>query len=82
MLSQPVKDLEADGFVLRTAHAAVPSHVDYESTDLGKEAAKHVVALATWIEATLPEILPWKAAAVRAGSYLPHAAAQAAKPDR
>ncbi|PPD14409.1 MAG: hypothetical protein CTY25_14655 [Methylobacterium sp.] len=82
MLSQTLQDLKADGFVLRTAHAVVPQHVDYELTDLGKEAAKHVVALATWIEAALPEILPRKAAAGRAGSYLPHAAAQAAKPDR
>lgn len=38
MLSQTLKDLEADGFVLRTAHAVVPPHVDYELTDLGKEA--------------------------------------------
>lgn len=82
MLSQTLKDLEADGFVLRTAHAVVPPHVDYELTDLGEEAAKHVVALATWIEAALPEILPRKAAARRAGSDLPEAAARAAKPDR
>jgi DNA-binding HxlR family transcriptional regulator len=82
MLSQTLKDLEADAFVLRTAHAVVPPHVDYELTDLGQEAAKHVVALATWIEAALPEILPRKAAAGRAGSDLPEAAARAAKPDR
>ncbi len=29
MLSQTLKDLEADGFVRRTAHAVVPPHVDY-----------------------------------------------------
>lgn len=57
MLSQTLKDLEADGFVLRTAHQVVPPHVDYELTALGREAAAHVVALAGWIEQALPEIL-------------------------
>jgi DNA-binding HxlR family transcriptional regulator len=57
MLSQTLKELEADGFVLRTAHQVVPPHVDYELTVLGREAAKHVVALVGWIEGALPEIL-------------------------
>jgi DNA-binding HxlR family transcriptional regulator len=57
MLSQTLKDLEADGFVLRTAHQVVPPHVDYELTGLGREAAKHVVALVGWIEGALPEIM-------------------------
>lgn len=82
MLSQTLKDLEADGFVLRTAHAVVPPHVDYELTDLGQEAAKHVVALASWIEAALPEILRRKAAAGRADARSPHFQSQEAQPDR
>jgi DNA-binding HxlR family transcriptional regulator len=57
MLSQTLKDLEADGFVLRTAHKVVPPHVDYELTALGGEAARHVVALVGWIEGALPEIM-------------------------
>ncbi len=57
MLSQTLKDLEADGFVLRTAHQVVPPHVDYELTPLGVEAAAHVVALVGWIEGALPRIL-------------------------
>jgi DNA-binding HxlR family transcriptional regulator len=60
MLSQTLKDLEADGFVLRTAHQVVPPHVDYELTALGREAAVHVVALVGWIEGALPEILAGK----------------------
>ncbi len=68
MLSQTLKDLEADGFVLRTAHPVVPPHVDYELTDLGQEAAKHVVALVTWIESAVPEIMARKAGPVRPGS--------------
>lgn len=62
MLSQTLKDLEADGFVLRTAHRVVPPHVDYELTPLGVQAATHVVALAGWIETALPEIMAGKAA--------------------
>jgi DNA-binding HxlR family transcriptional regulator len=50
----------------------VPPHVDYELTDLGQEAAKHVVALATWIEAALPQILPRKAAAAQSDSLPAH----------
>ena len=79
MLSQTLKDLEADGFVLRTAHAVVPPHVDYELTAVGQEAAKHVVALAAWIEAALPEILLRKAAAGRADSRSPHFQSQEAE---
>ena len=60
MLSQTLKDLEADGFVLRTAHPVVPPHVEYELTGLGHEAAAHVVALAVWIEGALPEIMAGK----------------------
>lgn len=68
MLSHTLKHLEADGFVLRTAHAVVPPHVDYELTSLGQEAAKHIVALSAWIEAALPEILPRRAVARRTGN--------------
>lgn len=60
MLSQTLKDLEADGFVLRTAHPVVPPHVDYTLTPLGQEAAAHVVALAAWIEGALPQIMAGK----------------------
>lgn len=62
MLSQTLKDLEADGFVLRTAHPVVPPHVDYELTELGHEAAARVVALVGWIEGALPRIMAGKVA--------------------
>jgi DNA-binding HxlR family transcriptional regulator len=57
MLAQTLQDLEADGFVLRTAHPVVPPHVDYELTPLGAEAAAHVVALTAWVEGALPRVL-------------------------
>ena len=57
MLAQTLQELEADGFVLRTAHPVVPPHVDYELTPLGKEATTHVVALTSWIEGSLGRIM-------------------------
>ena len=57
MLSQTLKDLEGDGFVLRTAHQVVPPHVDYALTPLGQEAAARVAALTGWIEDNLPAFL-------------------------
>lgn len=57
MLAQTLDELEADGFVLRTAHPVVPPHVDYELTALGREAAEHVLGLTRWIEDTLPRIM-------------------------
>ena len=62
MLSQTLKELEADGFVLRTAHPVVPPHVDYELTPLGREAAGHVVSMVAWIESALPRIMTGKMA--------------------
>ena len=57
MLAQTLQELEADGFVLRTAHAVVPPHVDYALTPLGRQASHHVVALVTWIEQNLSQVL-------------------------
>lgn len=56
MLSQTLKDLEADGFVLRKAHDIVPPHVEYSLTPLGEEASAHVIALVGWIEENLPRM--------------------------
>lgn len=56
MLSQTLKDLEADGFVLREARDIVPPHVDYSLTPLGEEASAHVIALVGWIEENLPRM--------------------------
>lgn len=57
MLAQTLHELESDGFVLRTAHAVVPPHVDYELTSLGHQAAGHLVPLIRWIEGALPQIM-------------------------
>ncbi|MBL8595977.1 MAG: helix-turn-helix transcriptional regulator [Devosia sp.] len=36
-LAATLKDLERDGFVLRTAFATIPPRVEYELTELGEE---------------------------------------------
>jgi DNA-binding HxlR family transcriptional regulator len=62
MLAQTLQDLEADGMILRTAHAVVPPHVDYALTPLGAEAAVHVVALAGFVEGALGRVMLGRAA--------------------
>lgn len=56
MLSQTLKTLEEDGFVKRTSHNTVPPQVDYCLTEAGEGVAERVRALASWVEAYLPEM--------------------------
>lgn len=62
MLAQTLQVLEGDGLISRHAHQVVPPHVDYCLTPLGAEAAERVLALAGWIEANLPRLVPARAA--------------------
>jgi DNA-binding HxlR family transcriptional regulator len=57
MLAQTLQALEADGFVLRTAHPVVPPHVEYSLTRMGQEVAREVESLADWIEGNLYRIM-------------------------
>lgn len=56
MLAHTLQDFEADGLVCRTVFDVVPPHVEYSLTPLGREAAERVLALADWIETSLPRI--------------------------
>ncbi|MFD0357158.1 winged helix-turn-helix transcriptional regulator [Streptomyces sp. NPDC127110] len=56
MLAQTLRTLERDGFVLRHAHPVIPPHVDYSLTELGREAAEQVWALARWTERRTGEV--------------------------
>ena len=60
MLSQTLKTLEHDGFILRTVYPVVPSKVEYQLTILGSQAAEKTMYLIVWIEKSLPEILESK----------------------
>lgn len=48
MLAQTLQTLERDGLVHRDAKPVIPPRVDYSLTDLGREAAQQVRALAFW----------------------------------
>jgi DNA-binding HxlR family transcriptional regulator len=56
MLTQTLRTLERDGFVHREVHPVIPPHVEYTLTPLGKGAAGHLVALASWISANQAEV--------------------------
>ncbi len=58
MLSQTLHWLESDGLVLRRSYPVVPPHTEYSLTELGREAAEKVGALANWIEERLPDMRP------------------------
>lgn len=60
MLSQTLKTLEHDGFILRTVYPVVPPKVEYQLTILGSQAAEKTMYLISWIEKSLPEILESK----------------------
>ncbi len=51
MLTQHLRELEADGIVLRTIHPVVPPHVDYAFTPLGRTLLPTLDAMAAWGEA-------------------------------
>ena len=48
MLAQQLRELERDGLVTRTVHAAVPPRVDYAITELGRRAVPAIVELRSW----------------------------------
>jgi DNA-binding HxlR family transcriptional regulator len=48
VLIQQLKDLEADGVLLRTDYKQVPPRVDYALTPLGRSLADALVPLCTW----------------------------------
>ena len=56
-ISQTLKTLEHDGFILRTVYPVVPPKVEYQLTILGSQAAEKTMYLIGWIEKSLPEIL-------------------------
>ncbi|NLG56562.1 MAG: helix-turn-helix transcriptional regulator [Rhodococcus sp.] len=57
MLTQTLRNLEADGLVLRTVTPEVPVRVDYELTELGRSLQVVLSGLKQWAETNVPEIL-------------------------
>jgi DNA-binding HxlR family transcriptional regulator len=48
MLTQHLRELEADGVISRTIHPVVPPHVDYAFTPLGRTLLPILDAMAAW----------------------------------
>lgn len=57
MLSQNLKQLESDGFIIRTSYNVVPPYVEYSLSELGLEIAERVTYLTEWIEENLLKIM-------------------------
>ncbi|MEU3253725.1 helix-turn-helix domain-containing protein [Streptomyces sp. NPDC006997] len=72
MLTQTLQTLERDGFVHRDARPVIPPRVDYSLTDLGREAAEQVRALALWTERRMAEVTSARAAYEEARSASAH----------
>ncbi|MEU6915604.1 winged helix-turn-helix transcriptional regulator [Streptomyces olindensis] len=56
MLTQTLQTLERDGLVHRDARPVIPPRVDYSLTDLGREAAEQVRALADWTDRRMDDV--------------------------
>lgn len=48
MLTQQLRQLEADGLVLRTVFPEVPPHVEYSMTEYGRTLEPVLMAMADW----------------------------------
>ncbi len=48
MLTQQLREMEADGLVRRTVYAEVPPRVEYDITPLGRTAVEPIEALRAW----------------------------------
>ncbi|MFD6183073.1 winged helix-turn-helix transcriptional regulator [Streptomyces goshikiensis] len=56
VLTNTLRRLEEKGFVDRTIFPAVPLHVEYALTDLGRSVAQPLGQLRDWVETHLGEI--------------------------
>ncbi|MFE6129271.1 winged helix-turn-helix transcriptional regulator [Streptomyces sp. NPDC056437] len=56
VLTNTLRKLEANGFVERTVYPAVPLHVEYALTPLGRGVAEPIGQLRSWVELHLHEI--------------------------
>ena len=56
MLTQTLRKLERDGFLLRTVTATIPPRVDYELTRLGFSLLEPLAQLAGWANANMEAV--------------------------
>lgn len=53
MLTNQLRELEADGFVIRTVYAEVPPKVEYSLSERGRSLEPVILALKAWGEANV-----------------------------
>jgi DNA-binding HxlR family transcriptional regulator len=56
MLSSTLRDLEKNGFVIRTVTPATPPQVEYGLTEIGRDFLRPVQGLAEWVVKNSPRI--------------------------
>jgi DNA-binding HxlR family transcriptional regulator len=56
VLTERLRRLERDGFVVRSYHAEVPPRVEYEVTELGRSLSPVFAAMVEWSDAHLDEV--------------------------
>ncbi|MCF2707086.1 helix-turn-helix transcriptional regulator [Arcanobacterium haemolyticum] len=56
MLSQTLAQLERDGFVARHVLSAIPPHVEYELTELGRSLVRPLISLIDLVEHSMPDV--------------------------
>ena len=57
ILTERLKRLERDSYILRTVHAQVPVKVEYQLTDLGNAYIDKALPLIEWVAKQAPNIL-------------------------
>lgn len=57
VLASTLRDLERDGILTRTAYNEMPPRVEYELTPLGQTLRVPLIALGTWAEAHIEQVL-------------------------
>lgn len=56
MLTQTLRELEANGLILRTIYDSVPPRVEYRLSPLGESLNRTLVGLDDWVRAHWPEM--------------------------
>jgi DNA-binding HxlR family transcriptional regulator len=54
LLSERLKELEAEGIVVREVHAETPVRIEYQLTPMGRDLSTVTGAVSTWAERWLP----------------------------
>ncbi|WP_350287238.1 helix-turn-helix domain-containing protein [uncultured Croceitalea sp.] len=57
VLSQRLKVLEADGYIVRKAYAEVPIRVEYRLSEFGRSYVERLLELTEWMQQNSPKVL-------------------------